>query len=55
MQEERGVIEALSDQGSAGREGRAYVILVFYLFLKKECCFEPPKNKIKYVRVEFSL
>ena len=44
--EEQGVPEALSDGGSARREGRSYVMLVLR---------EPPMKKITYIRVDFYL
>jgi hypothetical protein len=41
--EERGVPKALSDKGSAGREGRAYVVLLCFFF-DMGFFFEPPNE-----------
>jgi hypothetical protein len=49
--EERGVPEAPTDAGSAGREGRAYVVLVFFYI--KEYYFEPPYQKRTHAGVDF--
>jgi hypothetical protein len=50
--EERAVPEALSEAGSAGREGRTDVMLILN-FLMYEYFFEPPKQKGTYAVVNF--
>jgi hypothetical protein len=47
------VPEALSDGGLAGREGGTGLRDAGQFFLNIGILFEPPKKKIKYVRVDF--